>query len=111
LLSLALIILATGCSSGPTLTDAQTIWCTDYVDDVTEVAERLSLTTWYYHYYESLGFTYDSEGESEPTDENEALIAERLDNVSSDIDYDAVIQDWYEHPDGIRSCIAAYDSR
>jgi hypothetical protein len=31
---LTLTVLATGCSSGPTLTDAQVIWCNDNWDEV-----------------------------------------------------------------------------
>jgi hypothetical protein len=110
---LTLTILTTGCSSGPTLTDAQLLWCTDHVSHVVGIGRRLELKDFQDVWFENRGATFDAEGRYTESDKNKELAAEYNSSSESSFSdhWDATISEWFTHPDGIRSCIATYDSR
>ena len=110
---LTLTILITGCSSGPTLTDAQQLWCADNWWDANAAGESLELKGTFTVWYESRGVSFtDIEGVRQDDIDFFAGLPDTLDEDDKQLTlYDAQEAEWFKHPDGIRACIAAYDSR
>lgn len=107
------VFLLAACSSSPALTEAQVGWCLDNHDTVTEAQERLNLKDYYRVWGEKRGVEYDEDGNELPMSDavNEVVLAEITElGVSGDV-VDSLYALWMEHPDGVQSCQAAYDSQ
>ena len=116
--AIALTILTTGCSSGPTLTDAQLLWCLDNHTAVVHTQTRLGLMHYMTIAAENAGVvTINDGGAAQPSDELDAynaLVKALQDNPDPNVFWDWTAEKYdesLEHPDGIRACIAAYDFR
>jgi hypothetical protein len=113
---LTLTFLTTASSSDPTLTNAQVVWCsTANQIAVATAARQLGLRGFVQVWYESQGVKWDDEGFTLPSEELDlaeakigAVNEEADDNSAWDI---LAYAEWLEHPDGIKSCIAAYELR
>ena len=107
------VVLIAACSSNPSLSQAQVGWCLENHDAVTEAQERLELKDYYRVWGEQRGVEYDEDGSELPMSAavNEVVLAEITElGVSGDV-VDSLYAEWMEHPDGIQSCEAAYDSQ
>ncbi len=94
----AATLLLVSCGSGPTLTDAQLLWCMDDQDPVVNAQEQLELKSY-----------VEVWRDREDGIERATAISDEAGNIFAWLD--VAYAEWLEHPDGIRSCIAAYDSR
>lgn len=118
---LAAVIAATAClaacSGGPTLSDTEELWCLDNQHYVHAAQEQLDLKSDTRIWLESRGVTYDAKGNALPSEQLDKADEEAEHyafNADPDIFWewaDTMFSDWLDHPDGIRSCKAAYESR
>ena len=113
---LAGALLLAACSSGDTLTDAESVWCPEHQSAVDSARRDLGLSDATQMWYESQGVTFNEAGETEPSDNLTRAMAKideiRAEGTEASIQFwDTMMADWLEHPNYIRACKAAYELR
>ena len=107
---IAIVLLASACGGGDSLSSDETSWCLANTDIVDDAADDLGLLDFVAVYYDTEGDGLGPDGEPNPTERN-IEISEDLRQRNSE-DPDALIDDLYatyfEHPDGQKACAAAY---
>jgi len=106
----AVMLLASACGGGESLSSEETSWCLATTDIVDDAADDLGLLDVVSAYYDSEGDGLGSNGEPNPTEKN-IEVSEDLRQRNSE-DPGALLDDLYatylEHPDGQAACAAAY---
>ncbi|MEA3502576.1 MAG: hypothetical protein U9R47_07360, partial [Actinomycetota bacterium] len=108
--TIAVVLLASACGGGDSLSSDETAWCLENFDIVGDAADDLGLIDYVFAYYETEGDGLGSDGEPKQTEKN-IEVSEDLRRRNAE-DPGALIDDLYanylEHPDGQKACAAAY---
>ncbi|MFV9671745.1 MAG: hypothetical protein ACNYZH_00845 [Acidimicrobiia bacterium] len=109
LCSMALVLLATACGAGESLSPDEKTWCLGNADRVESAARDLELLGFIGVYYETEGDGLGPDGRPIMTDRNEAATEQLRTRNTGDpgvVLYD-LFSRYLRHPDGQTACNAA----
>ena len=105
-----MVLLASACGGGDSLSSDDMSWCLDNTDIVDDAADDLGLIDYVTAYYDTEGDGLESNGEPKQTERNnevsEDLRKRNSENPAALVD--DLYANYFKHPDGQKACAAAY---